>query len=311
MQDKNPMVSIIVVAYNQEKFIAQAIDGILLQDVNFKYEIIVTDDASTDDTVSILESYQTKHAGLIQLSLSSRNGGPYENGLRGYKKGVGKYITWLDADDYWDYPHKLQKQVDFLEANEDYIGCFNDARIVHEPGPTTSIANQAQGDFKYYSQFNEYRSDFYPWHLLKRNIIPTASLLFRNQINLDNLLGKDANSLSLNWAIQLEIIKDGKFKYFNEPWTVYNDHPQGISKKTALNDFKIANIHILKRLLEDDYYSGLDRDINESMAHEYLQILLNPDTQSESEQFINDIRDSYLQACERSAAVSSIPAGNE
>jgi glycosyltransferase involved in cell wall biosynthesis len=311
MQDKNPMVSIIVVAYNQESFIANALDGILLQEVNFKYEIIVADDSSGDATVSILQSYKQSHPDLIQLSLSNENEGPYKNGLRGYNKGAGKYITWLDADDYWEYPYKLQKQVDFLEANEDYIGCFNDARIVHEPGGTASALNQAQGDFKFYSQFNEYRSDFYPWHLLKRNIIPTASLIFRNQVNLDHILDRADNSLSLNWAIQLEIIKDSKFRYFNEPWSVYNDHPLGISKKTALNDFKIANIDILKRLLEDDYYGGLYRDIYESMAHEYLQILLNPDSQRESDQFINDIRNSYLQACERSVSVSSIPVANE
>ena len=311
MQDKNPMVSIIVVAYNQESFIAHALDGILLQEVNFKYEIIVADDSSGDDTVSILQSYKQSHPDLIQLSLSNENEGPYKNGLRGYNKGAGKYITWLDADDYWEYPNKLQKQVDFLEANEDYIGCFNDARIVHEPGGTASALNQAQGDFKFYSQFNEYRSDFHPWHLLKRNIIPTASLLFRNQINLAHVLDNASSSLSLNWAIQLEIIKDSKFKYFNDAWSVYNDHPEGISKKVALNDCKIANIDILKRLLADEYYGGLDRDIYESLANEYLQILLNPDSKGESDHFMNNIRDNYLEACERGAAISRISTGNE
>ena len=195
----------------------------------------------------------------------------------------------------------MQIQTDFLETHDDYIGCFHDAKILYKEDETGRSTNQSQGEFKFYSQFNEYRSEFSPWHLLKRNLIPTASLLFRNGINLENILGDENSELSLNWALHLSIIKNGKLKYFNEPWSVYNDHPNGISKSRSLLDFKQANICVLKTLLKDSYYKGLARDIYESMANEYLQILLAPETNNCSMEFINEVKASYLEACNKTA----------
>lgn len=306
MSENQPTVSVGISCYNHEAFINTVVESVLNQKRDFEIEIIAADDCSTDRTLEILKKYEASFPNVITVLASDKNLGPVNNARSIYKNCNGKYLTWLDGDDYWSHDEKLQKQVAFLEQNPDYSGCFHDAEIVHVSDENGQSKNQALGDFKFYSQFNEYRSDFHPWHLLKRNIIPTASLLFRNQTDLEKLLVHCDNSLSLNWALQLEIIKDGKFRYFNEPWSVYNDHPDGVSKKVALNDFKKANIKILERLLTDDYYVGLERDINESMAHEYLQILLNPDTEKESDKFIMDIKESYLMACEKSTAIKHL-----
>ncbi|MBL4577895.1 MAG: glycosyltransferase [Flavobacteriales bacterium] len=293
---ENVLVSVLIVSYNQEDFIEKTIKSILAQETDFSIEIIITDDASTDSTSSIIENFQKQHPKLIRVLSSTENLGPYKNGLRGYQAARGKYITWIDGDDAWDHPKKLQAQIDFLEANPDFTGCFHDARIIHEAG-TEESNNRAQGDFKLYSQFNEYREEFHPWHLLKRNIIPTASLVFRNNVDLQNLPVMNSKGLSLNWLMQLEIIKGGKFKYFNEPWSIYNDHPLGVSKKNKLNDFKRANIEILNALLEDDYYGNLKRDLYESMAHEYLQLMLSPESQDLPKAEFEALTENYLESC--------------
>ena len=301
MSKANFKVSIVVVTYNHEKFIGKTLDNILTQDVNFNYEIIIGDDNSTDRTVSILQEYKKRHNGVITLLLADKNEGPFKNGHKAYKQCKGEFVTWIDGDDYWNNPKKLQIQVDFLEANADYAGCFHDARIEQELEPSTKTVVQTAGDYKYYSQFNEYKLDFHPWDLLKRNIIPTASLLFRNTIELENVPGMDAQCLSLNWALQLMIIKDSKFRYFNEAWSVYNNHSEGISKTRELNDFKESNVAIIKSLLKDRYYRGLKADLYQSMASEYLQILLNPETIKKSRGYFLGVLFKYIYACIKTA----------
>lgn len=298
MERETPLISIIIVTYNHEKFIANSIDSIIKQEVDFKYELLICNDASSDKTNEILSSYKASYPDLIKVFHNESNEGPWHSANKTHQKCTGKYITWLDGDDYWTYDKKLQKQVDFLEANPEYIGCFHDAQIVTTPNDSSSAndhsTQQLLDDCDRYSQFNEYRSDFYPWHLLQRNIIPTASLVFRNIDNLSLFAGPHEVNLSLNWLLHLRIIKSSKFKYFDEPWSVYNDHPEGASKKVVLNLFKEANISILESLLSDEYYSKFKKGIYQSITNEYLQILLNPATFKESKKLYYKASINYL-----------------
>ena len=275
-----------IVTHNHEKFIETVIDSVLNQEVNFLYELQICDDASSDNTPQILSKYAKQHPEIITLTLNKSNLGPWKSATNTHKKCIGKYVTWLDGDDYWTHNEKLRKQVDFLESNSDYAGCFHDAQIVTTTNGIDKTASHAvsqlHADCDRYSQFNEYRSDFHPWHLLQRNMIPTASLVFRNSDN-GALFGDQGEiNLSLNWLLHLNIIKRSKFKYFDETWSIYNDHLQGASKKVPLNTFKEANIAILKQLLSDEYYHRFKKGIYQCITNEYLQILLNPNTMKES-----------------------------
>lgn len=126
------VVSVIMVTYNHEKWIEKALDSVLMQKVNFKYEIIVGDDASTDNTPQILCDYKKKYPDKIRLVLHKKNIGPTKNGHSIRKKMQGKYIAFLEGDDYWTDCNKLQKQVDFLESNSQYIACVHKYNIVDE-----------------------------------------------------------------------------------------------------------------------------------------------------------------------------------
>lgn len=133
--DSSIKVSVHIITYNQIKFISQAIESVLKQQVNFKYEIIIGDDFSTDGTREILQDYQSKYPDIIKLLLHPHNLGPKKvagknNFLSVLNACTGKYIALLDGDDYWTDKEKLQKQFDFLEKNNEYSICWTKYEVL-------------------------------------------------------------------------------------------------------------------------------------------------------------------------------------
>jgi glycosyltransferase involved in cell wall biosynthesis len=283
MQEKRsePLVSVAVSVYNHGAFIAKALDSILMQKTDFVYEIVIGDDFSTDSTIEILQLFKSEHPEKINLLLASQNQGVFKNAYGIYKNCRGKYIAMLEGDDYWTCENKLQKQVDFLENHSDYIGCFHDAEIISsvvENGNSGIAVSHTYSEYKFCSQFNHYNKDIYPWDILSRMIIPTASFIFRNQ-DLSGFFDQFGKvSLSLQWAMHLYIIRGSKFRYFNEAWSVYNDHPAGVTKTNDVSEFNRSNIVILKKLFHDPYYHMLRLDVKRAILREYRQILYNKRT---------------------------------
>ena len=117
---KNPLVSVKMITYNHELYIAQAIEGVLMQQTDFPIELIIGEDCSTDRTRGIVLEYQKKHPDIIRIITSEHNVGAIKNGIRTSTATKGKYIAFCEGDDYWTDPLKLEKQVDFLEASPDY-----------------------------------------------------------------------------------------------------------------------------------------------------------------------------------------------
>jgi|AntAceMinimDraft_16_1070373.scaffolds.fasta_scaffold04395_7 glycosyltransferase involved in cell wall biosynthesis len=294
MSENKLLLNIGILTYNHEKFIAKAIDSILMQKVNFDYNIIISDDASTDKTQDILKDYQKKYPDKINLIFSEKNQGVFKSAEKIINSFKAKYIAILEGDDYWIYDKKLQTQIDFLETNPDYNGCFHDAKIINTEPANKQTEEQSLKEFKYYSQSNKYKSDFYPQDLVQRNIIPTGSFVFRNKDLSSFIQIFKGTTLSLSWAVELFIIKNNKFKYFNELWSVYNEHSKGVSKTKELNAFKKSNIEILKKILNYDYYKFFRKDVYKSISNEYLQILLNPKTNKYSKKDFRKILFQYF-----------------
>lgn len=123
MKEKGPLVSIICLTYNHEAYIKDALEGFVMQKTNFAFEIIVHDDASTDNTASIVKSYELKYPKLFANIYQTENQYSKGNGDVGrivFGAARGKYIAMCEGDDYWIDPLKLKKQTDFLETNEEY-----------------------------------------------------------------------------------------------------------------------------------------------------------------------------------------------
>lgn len=119
-------VSIRCFAYNHERFIRQCLDGFVMQKTDFRFEAIVHDDASTDNTAAIIREYAEKYPDIIKPIYETENQYSKHDGsltriMNAHTRG--KYVAMCEGDDYWTDPYKLQKQVDFLESHPDYVMC--------------------------------------------------------------------------------------------------------------------------------------------------------------------------------------------
>ena len=114
------LVSVHFITYNHEAYIAQAIESVLAQKTNFKFELIIGEDLSPDNTRQICLDYADKYPDIIKVLTSEKNLGCQGNAERVRKACRGKYLAYLEGDDYWQRTDKLQMQVDFLENNPEY-----------------------------------------------------------------------------------------------------------------------------------------------------------------------------------------------
>ncbi len=128
------MVSVCCLTYNHEDFIAAALEGFLMQKTKFAFEAIIHDDASTDGTREIIMEYAGRYPDIFRPIYQTENHfsrtGRYPLAEYVFPRARGKYLAECDGDDYWTDPLKLQKQVDFLEANPDYVMCHHAYNIL-------------------------------------------------------------------------------------------------------------------------------------------------------------------------------------
>jgi len=134
MRKKSVKVSVIVLTFNHENYIAQALDSILMQKVDFKYEVLVGDDSSTDQTANIIRDYATRYPNAIHPILRKENIGATNNLCELLIQAQGTYIANLEGDDFWTDTNKLQIQVDWLDSHPEYIGCCHLCKVVNETG---------------------------------------------------------------------------------------------------------------------------------------------------------------------------------
>lgn len=268
-------LSIFIFTCNHELFVAKCIESVLEQKCTYNYKVYVFDDCSSDSTVEVVKRLQAEHSDKIFISVNEKNSGVLHSVQKALQMNChAKYFVFLDGDDYWCYDGKLQAQIDFLEKNPEYSACFHDAEI-HQMNVDVDaeFAKKTKIGWKTYSQMNKYYPDFEPQMLITRTIIPTSSLVCRWK-NLENFMHDyKFKEFSFSWALELELIKNSKFKYFNECWSVYNDHAGGISKRGSLFDFKRNNINILESLLDDDFYRFYAPEIYQTICSEFRMMI--------------------------------------
>lgn len=166
-------VSVIVLTFNHEKYIAQALDSILMQEVDFCYEILVGDDASSDKTPEILQKYQQQYPEIVKITLRKENIGPTHNAYELFLLAQGTYLATCEGDDFWLAPDKLKRQINFLEAHPDYIGCSHLSKIVDECGVPLKRQKLRWVCPKQNVTLNDFKGYFLPGQassLVRRNI---------------------------------------------------------------------------------------------------------------------------------------------
>jgi glycosyltransferase involved in cell wall biosynthesis len=238
-------ISVCVFTYNYESYIAQALDSILGQKINFKLEIIIGDDCSTDGTRTIAIEYQRKYPEIISLSFNSQNIGGTRNWINTMSKCSGKYISLLDGDDYFTDPFKLQKQYDHLEKNSNLVLSFHSV--------TEKYDNIVGID-----ELIEYREPVYQLaEIFKLGwFIRTSTMVFRNGI-LTNNPPDWIYSYPYRYDTIMHVFlgKYGDFGNIRESMSVWRKHMNGMSytiSKNLINSIQ-EEINLLNKLNE---YTG-------------------------------------------------------
>src|SRR5215212_7904518 len=126
-------VSVSLLTYNHERYVAQAIESVLAQR-GVDFELVVSEDHSTDGTRAIVEEYAARHPDRIRVLPSPQNVGMTRAFARGIEAARGTYVALLDGDDYWTSPDKLRLQTDFLDAHPECAICFHNVTVVYEDG---------------------------------------------------------------------------------------------------------------------------------------------------------------------------------
>ena len=237
------MVSVIMITYNHEAFIRKAIEGVLIQECSFPVELLIGDDCSSDNTEAVVQDILNKHpkAGCVKYMRNVVNLGPSENYLYLFKQCSGKYIANCEGDDYWTDPHKLQKQMDFLEANEGYsLVCggymsvntvTGEKNVVLKESPDDSMMTDAGFDITIEMFFQD-------WYT------KTLTTVFRTEL-LD--LGELANyRYTSDTQVFYHLLKKGNGYYIRDVLGAYNMHGSGMhsmvsNEKRSLDGFRVAN----------------------------------------------------------------------
>lgn len=252
VNQREPLVSVCVTTYQHSDYIRRCLDGILNQDVDFLFEIIIGEDGSTDGTREICKEYAEKYPDVIRLFLRSRDDVIYINSkptgrfnyLANMKSARGKYVAICDGDDYWYHSRKISNQVCFLEKETTYVGVAHNTLI--QKGRTIKIARPRRS-------FNIGTNE-----LLNGNPIPAPSIMYRKdalptfdeKIYLEAPMG--------DWPTHLFASFRGKIRFLWNYWSVYR---KGVGIYSKLSEITKLESKVLSRQLALEYLSAYERNL--------------------------------------------------
>lgn len=234
MKNRDIVVSISCITYNHAPYIRQCLDGFMMQQTDFAFEILIHDDASTDGTAEIIKEYEAKYPDIIKPIYEEEN--QWMKGRRGsavfnFPRAKGKYIAMCEGDDYWTDPLKLQKQVNFLESNPDYSVCSHCYQAYdHESkrlcGGVQSLLNV----------------EYDITDLLKgRWYFQTLTLLFRRSeldLNLYSLY-----PISMDAILIYHLLRKSKGILLRDNMSVYRCHKGGVWSKIGLDNQRVKEFY--------------------------------------------------------------------
>jgi glycosyltransferase involved in cell wall biosynthesis len=235
----NMKVSVCMITYNHAKFIAQAIESVMMQETDFDYELVIGEDCSTDRTRERCTEYQKKYTDRIRLLLRERNLGMMHNFAQTFYACAGQYVALLDGDDYWTLPHKLHRQAEFLDTHPDYAMCFTRTLIVFE-------GNSREPK---YGPHLEYRKDTSTIEDLLRgdNFINTCSVMFRNHL-FDHFPDWFFSLEAGDYPLNIMNAQHGKIGYIDEAMAAYRIHSKGVYQGSTPIEKLLRSVKIYKAI---------------------------------------------------------------
>ena len=248
-----PLVSICCITYNHEKFIEQSLDGFVMQKTNFAFEILVHEDASTDNTANIVKEYEKRYPQLFRCVYQTENQFLKQNVLIDilFKMSKGKYIAICEGDDYWNDPYKLQKQVDVLRSDSDCILTFHNTLDVTQE---ESIPKYSKG-LKDRFDIQDFVYFFYA---------RTVSMVFRNP---EQGWPKQFQYMRIgDWPMAIWLMQYGCARYIPEVMAAYRIHDGGVyttwdSNKKAIHVFE--SFLLLSKTMNEEHMLLVEQKLYE------------------------------------------------
>lgn len=255
-------LTIVTTTYNQEKYIRQALDSFVEQETDFVYEVLISDDCSTDKTREIIEEYRCKYPDIIKPIYRQNNLGPMQNFIQTLSEVKSQYVALCDGDDFWTDSYKLQKQVDFLDNNPEFSICFHQTKIFFEDN---SIEDQIHPiGIPIDTELNELVS--------LSNYIPANTVVYRWKFANESLTLKDefpADVVPGDYYLHLLHAQMGKIHYMPEVMSAYRRHLEGMWWLNATEAGKEQfSIKYGKQLL--NFYDAIEENINVSPENTYI-----------------------------------------
>jgi glycosyltransferase involved in cell wall biosynthesis len=269
------MLSVRLMVWNNMDFIEETIKGILIQKTNFRVEVVIGDDGSTDGTLEYLQEQQRLRPDLFRI-LDRPEGGKYrvdrlKNGrIHNFVDIVnhceGKYIAILDGDDYWTDPQKLQTQVDFLETNPDFSFSCHQSHELFDNGDLILTNEEEPSEYDAAYLFKK------GWH------IRSVAVVFR-RTDLPPLPSWIYTIESMDFTVQSLLTQHGqKIKMFKKSMAVYRIHGKTVSAKLNNNYLKILrrNVYLFSRIksfqTNPEYIALLDKRIVDSRTQLFYEL---------------------------------------
>ena len=261
-------VSVVMITYKHEQFIAKAIEGVLMQKCDFEVELIIADDCSPDKTEEKVFQIIKNHPknSWIKYTKHKTNKGMISNFNWALNQCKGKYIALCEGDDYWTDPLKLQKQVDFLEANEEYSACGHTAKVLYEN----------TGREELYPDITENKTCTYQ-HTIEKWIMTTASIVFRNNIEVFDKMEKIysyRNIISGDQILLATLGHIGDILIMHEAMSVYRKHDGGISNWGDPKEIWKDHIYMFK-IFKKIFNSKFNYVLNYRILIKYCNISIN------------------------------------
>lgn len=238
--ESTPVVSVVMVTYNQSKLLKRAVKGVAIQKGDYPVELILADDCSTDDTPEVVAALQKDYPGLISYYRNSSNLGVQKNYREAFRHCRGKYLAMCDADDYWCDRNKLKRQVGFLEAHPDYALTFH--RVInHYAGiGTKSFSNPGQ------------KADCDVEDLARSNFITNCSVVYRRElVDLNNLPEWMFTDCWPDYPLHLLYARHGRIHYFSQAMAVYRRGGTGAWTAAGESERQRKALFVRERLIEE------------------------------------------------------------
>ncbi|MDB5272147.1 MAG: glycosyltransferase [Chitinophagaceae bacterium] len=208
-QQQDIKVSVCMITYNHEAYIEQAIESIMMQQTSFRYELVIGEDCSKDNTREICLRMKDKYPERIQLLSETENKGAVQNVLAVWRACAGKYIAMCEGDDYWIDSLKLQKQFDVLEKDSEVSMVFHNVWMYYQDKDTKVI-------------FGQYSKDTYTFaDIVGKWLISTPSVMYRNQLLFPDWYNSIFYGDIILFLMNAQL---GKVFYLDETMAVYRVH---------------------------------------------------------------------------------------